>query len=78
MMEILIKKLGCETARLIILNKKMKDVQIIIKFLKDFGLLIKDVDQTIENEAKEQRGRFFGMSLGTLGAALLRKMLAGK
>lgn len=78
MMEISIKKLGCETARLIILNKKMKDVQIIIKFLKDFGLLIKDVDQTIENEAKEQRGRFFGMSLGTLGAALLRKMLAGK
>ena len=47
----------------------MKDVQIII---------IKDVDQTIENETKEQRGRFFVMSLGTLGTALLRKMLAGK
>ena len=47
----------------------MKDVQIII---------IKVVDQTIENETKEQRGRFFVMCLGTLGTALLRKMLAGK
>ena len=69
MTQILIKKLGWETARLIILNKKMKDLKIII---------IKDVDQTIENETKEQRGRFFVMSLGTLGTALLRKMLAGK
>ena len=47
----------------------MKDLKIII---------IKDVDQTIENETKEQRGRFCVMSLGTLGTALLRKMLAGK
>ena len=69
MTQILIKKLGWETARLIILNKKMKDLKIII---------IKDVDQTIENETKEQRGRFCVMSLGTLGTALLRKMLAGK
>ena len=64
--------------RLIILNKKVKDVKIIIKFLKDFGLLIEDVTQTIENETKEQRGRFLGMFLGTLGATLLRKMLVGK
>ena len=31
-----------------------------------------------KNEAKEQKGRFFGMLLGTLGASLLRNMLVGK
>ena len=28
----------------------------IIKSLEDAGLLVKDVSETIENEAKEQRG----------------------
>ena len=36
------------------------------------------VTQVIENEAKEQRGGFLGMLLGTLSASLLENMLTGK
>ena len=32
----------------------------------------------IQNESKEQKGGFLSMLLGTLGASLLRKILAGK
>ena len=35
----------------------------IVKSLKDSGLLIKDVIQTIQNETKEQGGRILCMSL---------------
>ena len=38
----------------------------------------KSVSEAIENEAKDQKGRFFGMLLGTLGASLLRNLLTGK
>ena len=31
--------------------------------------------KTIKSEAKEQKGGFLGMSLGTLGASLLRNFL---
>ena len=40
------------------------------KSLKDSGLLLKGVSETIQNEAKEQKGRFLNMLLGTLGASL--------
>ena len=33
----------------------MKDIMKIVKSLKDPGLLIKGVSETIENEAKEQK-----------------------
>ena len=56
-----------------------KDVIIkIIKSLEESDLLIKGVSDTIENEAKEQRGRFLGMLLDTLGARLLKSMLKVK
>ena len=42
------------------------------------GLLLKEVSETIQNEVKEQKGGFFSMLLGTLGAILLGNMLAGK
>ena len=45
---------------------------------KIFGLLIKGVTETIENEAKRQKGGFIGMLLTTLGASLLGNLLAGK
>ena len=38
-------------------------------------LLIKSVNQTIENERKEQKGGFLGMKLGTLSASLLGNSL---
>ena len=50
----------------------------IVKSLEDSGPLIKGITQKIENEAKEQRGVFLGVLLGTLGASLLVNMLAGK
>ena len=39
---------------------------------------MKGVIKTIKNKAKEQKGGFLGMLLGTLGAILLGNMLAGK
>ena len=63
---------------LIISNEEINDIMKIIKSLEDAGLLIKVVSETIENEAKEQKGGFLGMFLGTLGASLLGKLLTGK
>ena len=50
----------------------------IIKSLEKSGLLIKGVTKTLKNEAKEQKGEFLGMLLGTLGASLLGNLLTGK
>ena len=53
----------------------MEDTLKIATSLKDSGLLLKEVSETLQNEAKEQRGSFFSMLLGTLGASLLGDML---
>ena len=63
---------------LIISNDKMKDIIRIDKCLEDSDLLLKGVSETIQNEAKEQKGVFLSMLLGTLGASLLRNILAGQ
>ena len=49
-----------------------------MKSLKDSGLILKGISETIQNEAKEQKGGFLSMLLGTLGASLLGNILAGK
>ena len=49
-----------------------------VKYIKESQLLIKDISVTIKNEAKQQKGRFLGMLLGTLAASVLRNMLTGK
>ena len=56
----------------------MEDILKIVRSLEDSGLLLKRVKETIQNEAKEQRGGFLSMLLGTLGASLLGDMLFGK
>ena len=56
----------------------MEDIIRIIKSLEDSGLLLKRVSETVQNEAKEQKGGFLSMLLGTLGASLLGNILAGK
>ena len=56
----------------------MKDIIKIVKSLEDSGLLLKGVSETVQNEAKEQKGGFVSMLLGTLGASLLGNILAGK
>ena len=53
----------------------MDDILEIVKFLEDSGVLLKGVSKTIQNEAKEQRGGFLSMLLGTLGATLLGDLL---
>ena len=63
---------------LIISNDKMKDIINIEKSLEDSGLLLKGVTETVQNKAKEQKGGFLSMLLGTLGAILLGNALAGK
>ena len=56
----------------------INDIMKIFKSLEDSGLLIKDIRKTIKNEAKEQKGGFLGMFLGTLGTNLLGNMLGRK
>ena len=53
----------------------MDDIFKIVKSLEDSGVLSKGVSETIQNEAKEQRGGFLSMLLGTLGASLLGDLL---
>ena len=48
----------------------------IVKSLEDSGVLLKGASETIQNEAKEQRGGFVSMLLGTLGTSLLGDILS--
>ena len=56
----------------------MEDIIKIVKSLEDFGLLLKGVTETVQNEVKEQKGGFLSMLLGTLGASLLGNILTGR
>ena len=56
----------------------MEDIMKIVKSLEGSGLLIKKISETIKNEAKEQKCRFFSILLGTLAASILGDTLAGK
>ena len=61
---------------LIISNDEMDDILKIVKSLEDSGELLKGVSETIQHEAKEQRGGFLSMLLRTLGASLLGDVLS--
>ena len=56
----------------------MEDILKVVRSLENLGLLLKGVTETIQNEAKEQRGGFLSMLLGTLGASLLGDRLFSK
>ena len=71
------KKIHGSGVKLIIEQEDMNDIIKIIEALEDSGILLKGATKTIENETKEQRGRFLSMLLGTLGASLLRDLLTG-
>ena len=68
--------LGSGTTALIISHDEMDDILKIVRSLENSGLLLKGVSGTIQHEAKEQRGGFFSMLLGTLGASLLGDILS--
>ena len=72
------KILGSGATTLIISNDEMKDILKIVKSLEDSGILLKGISETIKDEAKEQRGGFLAMLLGSLGASLLGDMLFKK
>ena len=67
---------GHNNTILIISNNEMDDILKIVKSLENSGVLLKGVSETIQHEAKEQRGGFLSMLLGTLGASLLGDVLS--
>ena len=60
---------------LIISHDEMKKI---IEIVESLSLLPEGVGETIQNEAKEQRGEFLSLLLGTLGASLLGDILTGR
>ena len=68
--------LGSGQTTLIISNDEMNDILKIVKSLENSGLLLNRVSETIQHGAKEQRGGFLSMLLGTLGASLLGDILS--
>ena len=71
-----INMFGSGTTTLIISNDEMDDILKIVKSLENSGVLLKGVSETIQHEAKQQRGGFLSMLLGTLGASLLGDILS--
>ena len=65
---------GHNNTTLIISNDEMDDI--LVKSLENSGVLLKGVSETVQNEAKEQRGGFLSMLLGTLGVSLLDDILS--
>ena len=53
--------LDSQTTALIISNYEMEDIIKMVESLEDSGLLLKGVSETIQNEAKEQKGGFLSM-----------------
>ena len=53
----------------------MEDIMKTVKSIKESGLQIQGISETIKNEAKEQKGGFLRMLLGTLAASILGNAL---
>ena len=70
--------LALRTTALLISNEEMKDILKIVKSLEESGLLVKGISETIKNEAKEQKGGFLPMLLGTLDTSILGSALTGR
>ena len=60
------------------MKEEIDEIMKIIKPLEESGLLIKDVNETTTNEAKERKVGCHGMLLSALGAILMRNLLTGK
>ena len=54
----------------------MEDIMKIVKSLEESRLIINGISETIKNEAKEQKGGFISMLLGTLAVSVLGNSLA--
>ena len=71
------KKIHGSGVKLIIEQEDMNDIIKIVEALEKSDILLKGISKTIENETKEQKGRFLSMLLDTLGASLLGNLLTG-
>ena len=78
MQEYIKKIVGSGNTTLMMSNNKLEDIIKIVKSLEDSGLLLERVIETVQNEVKEQKGRFLSMLLGTLGLSLLGNILTGE
>ena len=63
---------------LIISNDEMKCIIKIVRSLEGSGLSLKGVSETVQNEAREQKGGLLSVLLGTLDASLLVNIIAGE
>ena len=66
------------TTTLIISNDEMKYIIKIVRSLEGSGLSLKGVSETVQNEAREQKGGLLSVLLGILDASLLANILAGE
>ena len=71
-----IHELGMTT--ILISNKEMKDIIKIVKSLKESSIFVGDVSETIENEAKQQKGGFLSMLFGILSTSFTGSLLTDK
>ena len=65
--------LGATTLR--DLNEEMNGIMKLLKSLEESGLLMKGINESIPNEAQEQK--FPDILLGTLGTSFLGNLLTG-
>ena len=72
------KLLGSRNTTLIVSSDEIEGIIKIVKSLENSGLLLEGVIETVQNEVKEQKGRFLSMLLGIFGASLLGNLLTGK
>ena len=63
---------------ILISDKETHDIVKIVKSLEGSGFLIKGISETIQKEAKYQKGGFPSILRGTFGARLLENILTGK
>ena len=63
---------------ILISDEETHDIVKIVKSLEESSFLIKGISETIQKEAKEQKGGFPSILLGTFGASLLENILTGK
>ena len=72
------KNYGSDATELIISNEEMEVILKIVKSLEESELLMKEISETIKDEAKEHKEGFLRMLLGTLAGSLLGSALTGK
>ena len=69
---------GSGGTALTIANEKMEDIMKIVKSLEESGLLVKGMNETVNNETKEQKVQFLPMSFGALAASMLGSASKGR